>query len=494
MAERKTNTTILINSNPFETRVAIVKDKRLVEFYLERPADRGITGNIYKGTVVRVLPGMQAAFVEAGLDRTTFLHVSDIKMDFDDDDDSPRNRRSPRQEPPRIQDVLKEGQKVTVQVAKEPIGTKGARVTGYVSLPGRYLVLMPDYDKIACSRRISDERERRRLKKMVSELKPKNFAFIIRTVCEGAEREHMQSDMDYLVRLWQGIEKKAKDCSTPSVLYEELDLTLRTVRDIFSEDVDKLIIDSESEYKTTAAFIEEFMPHLSGRVEHYAGKDPIFDAYGIELEISDALEKKVWLKSGGHLVIDQMEALTAIDVNTGKYVGKKNSEETVLKTNLESVDEVVYQLKLRNIGGIIVIDFIDMEKAANRTRVYNALKEALKSDKTRTNILKISELGVIEMTRKRTRESIGQSLCEPCPYCDGNGLVRGRETVIMEIYRELIRELPKKRRKVVVYVNSLVSEKLKEDPAIIEELQNTFKKKVVIKTVDTFHMEQYEIV
>ncbi len=484
---------LLVNSNPFETRIALVSDGRLVEFFVERPKDRGLTGNIYKGTVVRVLPGMQAAFVEVGLDRTAFLHVSDIKVEIDDqDDDKPREAREDRSQL-RIQDILKQGQLVTVQVAKEPIGTKGARVTGYVSLAGRYLVLMPTYDRVAVSRRIQDDRERKRLKKIVSNVRPEGYAFIIRTVCEGMPAGQIEADMNYLVKLWKAISAKAESAPTPSLLFEELDLTLRTVRDLFSDDIDKLIFDGKDEYERVSAFVQEFMPNLSHKLELYDGPDPLFDAYAIEIEVSNALEKKVWLRSGGHIITDQMEALTAIDVNTGKYVGKKNSEETVLKTNLEAVKEVVYQLKLRNIGGIIVIDFIDMEKQSNRTRVYNALKDELKDDKARTNILKISELGVVEMTRKRTRESLTQSLCEPCPYCDGSGLIKGVSTVIMEIYRELLTELPKKRRKAIVYVNPDIAEKLREDTAITDSLQQSFRKKLVIKEVETFHHEQFEI-
>lgn len=496
---KKATKEIIINANPFETRIAKIEDGKLVEFYVERARDRGLTGNVYKGTVVRVLPGMQAAFVEVGLDRTAFLHVSDIadpSADFDEVVDRRRGKGKGKGEfnAGRIQDKIKEGQKIIVQVAKEPIGTKGARITSYVSLAGRYLVLMPTFSKIAISRRISDEKERRRLKKIVSELRTEGFSFIIRTVCEGATKENIKADMDYLVKLWQSIEFRSENTKAPSRLYEELDLALRMVRDSFSVDIDKLIIDSDDEFERASNFVNEFMPNLSDRLEHYEGEDPIFDAHGVEIEISDALEKKVWLKSGGHIIIDQMEALTAIDVNTGKYVGKKSSEETVTRTNLEAVSEVVYQLRLRNIGGIIVIDFIDMGKPQNRSKVYNALLTALKKDKAKTNILKVSEFGIIEMTRKRTRESIGQSLCEPCHYCDGNGLVKGKETIMMEIYRELKRELPHSRRKVQLYVNPMIADKFKEDYSILDDLQNIFKKKIVVKPVDLFHIEQFEIV
>lgn len=494
MAKKTTGKEILVSYTPYETRLAVIENGRLVEFYVERPGEKGITGNIYKGRVVRVLPGMQSAFVDIGLKRTAFLHVSDIRAAFEEMEDV-EEERPQSSGPTRIQDVLKEGQEVVVQVAKEPMGTKGARVTSYISLPGRYLVLMPTYDRIGISRRIDDEKERRRLKEIVSRLRPRGYGFIIRTVCEGMRKEDIKADMNYLLRVWRAVQRRKDRVPTPGILYEEPDLTLRMVRDVFSRDVKRLVIDSREEYERVVKFIKDTMPGLARRVELYEGTEDLFDVHGIDLELAGALEKKVWLRSGGHIVIDQMEALTAIDVNTGKYVGKRDSEETILRTNLEAVQEIVYQLRLRNIGGIIVIDFIDMARAGNREKVYNALKEALKADKARTTIFKISELGIVEMTRKRMRESLIQSLCEPCPYCDGNGLVKARHSVVMEIYRELLRVLPTKRRKAVLYVNPALAEYLSaEETTIIPDLEKRFKKKIVIKPVDLFHQEQYEIV
>ncbi|MBI1910985.1 MAG: Rne/Rng family ribonuclease [Deltaproteobacteria bacterium] len=490
---KSTKTEILINANPFERRVALLEQGRLVEFYVERTKDRGITGNIYKGKIVRVLPGMQSAFVEVGIQRTSFLHVSDIQEPFEDVEEEGEEEHKTPHPNVRIQDIIKEGQEILVQAAKEPIGTKGARVTSYISLPGRYLVFMPTYDKIAISRRIASEKERRRLREIVSSVRKEGYGFIIRTVCEGMEKEEIQADMVFLERLWDSIQKKKEQVKTPGLVYEELDLTLRIIRDSFTSDIDRLVINDREEYERAVKFIAEFMPHLSGRVELYDGKEDIFDAFGVEIELTDALEKKVWLRSGGHIVIDQMEALTAIDVNTGKYVGKKSSDETILKTNLEAVKEVVYQLRLRNIGGIIVIDFIDMAKAADREKVYNALKETLKADKARTNILKISELGIVEMTRKRVRESLAQSLCEPCPYCEGNGLVKARDTIIMDIYRELSRELPTRKKKAVLYVSPAIAEQLLAEPEIVADLEKRFGKKVIVRPVDRFHQERYEI-
>ena len=508
---------LLLNATPYEKRVALVENGKLVELNIERPRDRGLSGNIYKGTVVRVLPGMQSAFLEVGLQRTAFIHVSDIQpprnKDLEEDgdgSDSPdtggtsgqgngdsrrgASKQESRQEA-RIEDLIKEGQEMVVQVAKEPIGTKGARVTSYTSIPGRYLVLMPNYNKIGVSRRISSEKERRRLRTMVKELRPENHGFIIRTVCEGMTKEDVEADMDYLERLWKVIQRREKRSKAPSMLYEEFDLTLRTVRDTFSKDITRLVIDSPKEYDRTVKFAEEFLPKLRDRIELYEGDDGLFDSYGVDMELQDALDPKVWLRSGGSLVMDQMEALTAIDVNTGKFVGKKNSEETIVKTNLEAVKEIVYQLRLRNIGGIIVIDFIDMASAENREKVYNALRDELRKDKTRTNVLKISDLGIVEMTRKRTRESLSQSLCEPCPYCDGNGLVKSKDMMIMEVYRDLIRDLTKSRKKTLtLYVNPGVAERLTSETSLVGDLEKSFGKKVDVKPVDLFHQEQYEIV
>ncbi|MEK6539322.1 MAG: Rne/Rng family ribonuclease, partial [Deltaproteobacteria bacterium] len=460
---RRSGNIILINHNPHETRVAALQGNRLVEFYAERSKDKGISGNIYKGKVVRVLPGMQAAFVDIGLDRTAFLHATDVYEMFDEFEEFAKETEEERGKPSRripIQEILKEGQEIMVQVAKEPIGSKGARITSHISLPGRHIVFTPTDDHIGISRRIGSEKERRRLREIVVRLRPEGSGFIIRTACEGMRADDIGSDMDFLTKLWGEILRKKGRNSAPCLLYEELDLTLRTIRDIFTADIDKLIIDSREEYERAIKFAEDFLPGLRQNIELYESEDPIFDTHGVEIELTDAIEKKVWLKSGGYIVIDQMEALTAIDVNTGKYVGKKSSEETVLKTNMEAIKEIVYQLKLRNIGGIIVLDLIDMAKASNREKVYNALKEELRSDKARTNILKISELGLVEMTRKRVRESITQLICEPCPYCEGNGMIKSKDTVIMEIYRELLKELPGKRRKATVYVHPIIAELL----------------------------------
>ncbi len=491
-------TEILINTNPFETRVALVEGGSLRKLYVERGSDKTITGNIYKGRVVRVLPGMQSAFIDIGLQRTAFLHIKDLREapeGVEEDSEGgkeDRTRRGPSRIQ-RIQDILKEGQDAVVQVTKEPIGTKGARVTTYISLAGRYLVLMPTYRKVAISRRIESERERRRLRGIVKGLRPEGCGFIIRTVCEGMKKEDIKTDMDYLVKLRRRIEENKKSLPSPSPLYEELDLPLRLVRDIFSTDVDRVVVDAKDEYDKISGFVSEFMPALQDRVELYEGAEGLFDVHGVEIELAGALDRKVWLRSGGFLIIDQMEALTAVDVNTGKYVGKKSSAQTILKTNLEAVKETVYQLRLRNIGGIIVIDFIDMLRAEDREKVYNELKTAFKGDKARTNILKISDFGIVEMTRKRVRENLVQSLCEPCPYCEGNGVVKDVFTVMMEIYRELKRELAGDKKKALLFCSPKVAERLEENREIIEDIEKRFNKRVTIKPVERFHQESFEI-
>ncbi len=495
---------IFVNSNPFETRVALTEDGSLAELYIERPEGRKVTGNIYKGRVARVLPGMQSAFINIGLERTAFLHVSDIQETLEDVDEQAEDKPSSaskgkgqghgksRYKALRIQDLLKDGQDVVVQVTKEPMGSKGARVSSYISLAGRYLVFMPSYDRVAVSRRISSERERRRLKKIVQEMRPAGYGFIIRTVCEGASAEDLKTDMEYLVRLWKSIEEKKEGAPTPSLLHEELDLTLRIARDKFSSKVKRVVLDREDEFEKVRAFTREVMPALENRLEMYHGEEGIFERYGIEIEIDGALENKVWLRSGGFLVIDQMEALTAIDVNTGKYVGKKNSEHTIVKTNLEAVDVIVKNLRLRNIGGIIVIDFIDMARASDRDKVFNALKEALKEDRARTNILRISDLGIVEMTRKRLRNNLIQSLCRTCPTCEGVGYIKSEHTVMMDIYRALERELHGNATP-ALYCNPVIAERLRETPAILSDLESRYGKKISIVSVERFQLDRFEV-
>src|SRR4030043_2306045 len=446
---------ILINVNSGETRVALLESGVLVEIYLERTSDQGISGNIYKGRVVRVLPGMQAAFVDIGLDKAAFLYVTDVHQDFDDleilmrsrEDDGSDISLSEEEEaldldtPFHIEDLLHESQEVLVQVSKEPLGTKGARITSHISLPGRHLVLMPMVDHIGVSRRIEIEAERRRLREIIQQIKPPGCGLIVRTASEGKGETELRQDLDFLMKMWNNIQKRKATSPLPSLVHKDLDITLRAIRDLFTQDVERVVIDSEEECRKIMDFCETFMPQLKSSVEFYNKEDPLFDYFGIEMEIGRALGRKVWLKSGGYIVIEMTEALTVVDVNTGRYVGKRNLEDTILKTNLEAVREIAYQLRLRNIGGGIILDFIAMEKESSREKVFQALTEALKKDKSKTNILKISELGLVEMTRKRTRESLGRILSERCFYCEGRGFLKSRSAICQEILREIQRDI-----------------------------------------------------
>jgi len=446
---------LVINARPHETRVALVENGTVVELHLKRGSEQELLGNIYLGKVIRVLPGMQAAFVDIGIDKPAFLYVTDVYNDIrqweqimlqegDEENDqepvTPLRMRLQRGSTINIEDLLKEGQDILVQVSKEPMGTKGARLTSHITLPGRHLVYMPTVDHIGISRRIEDEKERTRLKKIVQDLCPPGEGFIIRTVSERAPREKFASEMEFLSKLWTNIQKKRDAGSAPSILHKELTITLKAVRDLFTKEIDRLVIDSREEYQSVMEFIEAFAPNLRHSVELYEGREPIFDAYGIEMEINRALDKKIWLKSGGYIVIESTEALTVVDVNTGSYVGKRNLEETIAKTNLEAVKEIAYQIRLRNIGGLVVIDFIDMNREADKEKVFYALKEALEKDKAKTAVLRMSELGLIEMTRKRTKEDINLFLTEPCPYCEGKGRLKSATTVCYEIFRDLERE------------------------------------------------------
>ncbi|MGH7830805.1 MAG: Rne/Rng family ribonuclease, partial [Candidatus Binatia bacterium] len=406
---------IVINSPPHESRIAIMEDGMLAEFLIERRQERGIAGNIYKGKVARVLPGMQAAFVEIGLDKAAFLHVSDFSSGPGDvfpllaGSEDEIVFESPKPAPHRrlpIERQLSPGQEILVQAAKDPLGMKGARITSHVSLPGRYMVFMPTTRHIGISRRIEDDKERKRLKEIAQSLPTDAGGFILRTASEGRSKREIQRDLSFLTKLWERIQKKSESATAPALIHQDLDLITRTIRDFFTTETHQVFIDDVKEYRRILDFVGQFMPRLKSKIVLYSGTEPIMDHYAVEEKIHKALERKVWLRSGGYITIERTEALTAVDVNTGRFVGKRNQEETVLKTNLEAAQEIVRQLRLRNIGGIIILDFIDMEKAANRKKVYDALKEAIKRDKARTNILKISELGLVEMTRQRSRESL----------------------------------------------------------------------------------------
>ncbi|MHB9144102.1 MAG: Rne/Rng family ribonuclease [Symbiobacteriia bacterium] len=427
---------IVVNVDHEETRVGTIEAGTLVEIAIERPTGQRVAGNIYKGRVENVLPGMQAAFVNIGLERNAFLYVDDALPVKDDEDDLPDLRGR------AIGDVVKEGQEIVVQVAKEPIGTKGARVTRHLTLPGRYLVFMPGVDYVGVSRRIENESERERLRKLAESVKPEGAGLIIRTVADGAQEEELARDARFLARLWERVQAKARVTSAPAVLHKDLGLLLRVVRDAFSEDVDKLLIDSRQEYEKVLELLDLTAPELVQRVQYYSPHDrPLFDAYGIEPEIEKALKRRVWLKSGGYIVIDRTEALTSIDVNTGKFVGTTNLADTVFRTNLEAAREIARQIRLRDIGGIIVVDFIDMEVPEHRQQVLKVLEEAVRADRTKTNVLGLTQLGLVEMTRKKVRQSLDDVLQRACPYCDGRGKVLSEETMSRKVRADVKRVL-----------------------------------------------------
>jgi ribonuclease G len=491
---------LIINSTSAETRVALLENGVISDLMIERHRDKGLVGSIYKGRILRVLPGMQACFVDIGLDRAAFLYVGDIRDDSvssEDiiiDDDAEEITKPP---PPKaqIQDLVKEGQEILVQVAKDPIGTKGARITMHISLPGRNLVYMPTVSHIGISRRIEKEEERKRLKETVKSLRPPEGGFIVRTACEGASQKSIKSDMEFLTKLWKEIQRNYERQSGSGLVHADLDVELRAVRDLFTEDVKRLVIDDQKSHKKVLKFVNQFMPKLKVNVEIYTGDDPIFDHFGVELEISRALGRKVWLKSGGYIIIDEAEALVAIDVNTGRYVGRRNLEDTIIKTNLEAVKEITYQLRLRNCGGIIILDFIDMEKETNKEKVLTALKDELQKDRAKTNVLSMSALGLVEMTRKRTRESMVKTLCEPCSYCDGKGFIKSKTTICYEIFRELQREGRDKEAQVTqIHVHPDVADWLyDEEREMLEQTEESLGRRIVIKTEETFHLEQFEV-
>ncbi|MCL4540476.1 MAG: Rne/Rng family ribonuclease [Bacteroidetes bacterium] len=494
-----------------ETRLALIENGQVAELHLERKGERGIVGNIYKGRVIKVLPGMQAAFVDIGLPRAAFLYVGDIHhhvhdLDFmmnEEEDEEPEEDENsipdaiPDQIPSYlpIEELIQEGEDILVQISKEPLGSKGARITSHISIPGRHLVFMPTVDHVGISRRIENELERQRLKDIISEIKPLSCGVIVRTVSEHESQEKLKADLEFLQGSWERILEKEKRVPAPYLIYEDLDLCIRGVRDLFTENVSRLVLDSRDHYYRILEFMETFMPSLKPHVELYEGDEPIFDYFGIEMELNKALGRKVWLKSGGYINIDFTEALVAIDVNTGRFVGKRNLQETILKTNLEASREIAYQLRLRNIGGIIIVDFIDMDRPTDRDKVFNALQEALRKDKQKTNILKISELGLVQMTRKRTRESLTRTLCEQCPYCEGKRCLKSQRTVFYEILRAIGRELADEYSECLqVTANPEVLKLLfEQENDQLEEIQRKHNTKILLNPDPNMVQEQYEI-
>ncbi|MDA8387404.1 MAG: Rne/Rng family ribonuclease [Nitrospiraceae bacterium] len=494
---------ILVNVTGQETRLALLENGQVVEVHVERRKHASLAGNIYKGKVLRILPGMRSAFVDIALEKAAFLYVADIRADimedyalmFEDENFSSLDFLHGKcRHELQIDELLHEGQEILVQVSKNPIGGKGARVTSYVTLPGRYLVLMPDLEHVGISRRISDEQERARLKEVVEAIRPPGFGLIVRTASEGAIREELQKDLDFLISLWGSILRKNEKSGAPALIYNDLDLVLRSVRDLMGSGADEMVLDSAARHLEVSNFVRNYFPKLLDKIRLYDGEEPLFESYAIEADITRALGRKVWLKSGGYIVMDQTEAMSVIDVNTGKYVGKKDLEDTILRTNLEAVKEIAYQIRLRNLGGIIIVDFIDMEKPENRQKIMSALQDAMKKDRAKSTISQITELGLIQMTRKRVRESLQRTLLEPCPYCEGKGTIKSVTTLCYEIFRETERIARHGSKRIVITAHPSVAEiLLDEERQWLEEIEGAYGMKVTINENPALHQENYEI-
>ncbi len=486
---------ILINVTPQETRVSVVENGVLQEVHLERIANRGVAGNIYKGIVTRVMPGMQAAFVDIGLDKAAFLHAADIFMEQELDSTSEQNSEDSA-ELQDITNLIRVGQKILVQVIKDPISTKGARLTTHITIPSRYLVLMPEHKHIGVSQRIEEDDERQRLKEILKASCTEDYGYIVRTAAEKAEKEELTRDSLFLQKLWSEIQLQEKKVRSPGLVHEDLPLELRIMRDLLAEDIERVWIDDEATFKQLSKFVKKFTPALTERLEAYNGERPIFDLYNIEEEIHKALERKVQLKSGGYLVVDQTEAMTTIDVNTGAFVGHKTLEETIFRTNLEAANALARQLRLRNLGGIIIVDFIDMQDAEHKRQVLRTLEKALDRDHVKTQITEVSVLGLVEMTRKRTRESLEQLMCEPCQYCNGRGFIKTAVTICYEIFREISRSSRAYdvQKLLVLASEDVVECMLDEEASSLAELEDAIGKPIRLQAEPLYGTDQYDVV
>ena len=475
---------ILVNVTPQETRVALVESGMVQELLVERAASRGLVGSVFAGRVARVLPGMQSAFVDVGLERAAFLHVADI--------------RGARESDKPIEKLLAEGQSVLAQVVKDPIGSKGARLSTQLSIAGRLLVYLPYDPHIGISQKIGDESGRQQLRARLLELLPpeEKGGFIVRTLAETASEEELRADLEYLRKLWQALHEKSLGAQPPKLLYQDLSLAQRVLRDMVNPQTSRVVVDSRETFQALVAFAEQYMPRVRGRVEHYAGERPLFELYDVETEIERALSRRVALKSGGTLVIDQTEALTTIDVNTGGFVGSRSLDDTIFKTNLEAAQAIARQLRLRNLGGIVVIDFIDMQAEEHRAAVLEELRRALARDRTRVTLNGFTALGLVEMTRKRTRESLAHVLCEPCPTCDGRGAVKTAHTVCYEILREVLREaraFPAKEFRVLA-AQAVIDLFHEEESGSLAMLSAFIGKPISTQVESSYTPEQFDIV
>ncbi len=517
---------LFINQTLSECRAALVENGEILDFLMVRGEqnreNHPSLGNIYIGKVLRVLPGMQSAFVDIGHEKAAFLYVDDAYIPTLEEQREIAERTKRELEGQReklgevipdefstlsdhvnmrfrpdvsIESFIREGDEILVQVAKEPISTKGPRVTRHITLAGRHVVFMPLIEHTGVSRRIENDKERDRLKEILETIRPEGKGVIARTVAEGQSYKTLKADYNMLNRIWKDIQKSSETMKAPSLCYKDLNFVHKVLRDITDEDVEEIWVDSKNNLKEVEKFSSKFLPNLKGKYNLYEDDIPLFEKFGLDMEIERGLSNKVFLRSGGSLNIDQTEALVSIDVNTGKFVGRKTLEETILRTNLEAVKEIAYQLRLRNCGGIIIIDFIDMEKEDHRDQVYSALLEALKRDRSKTNVLPISGLGLVEMTRKRTRDTLTRLMCNSCPYCEGTGVVKSVQTVCYELIRELMKALKKTDRdKVNIYAHPEVTARLCSDEMdMVETLENTFGKQIAIRSENNYHVEQYEI-
>jgi ribonuclease G len=501
---------MIVSSNGHETMVAILEDDLVAEIFVERERQRGVVGNVYKGRVSKVLPGMQSSFIDIGLERDGFLYVAEVidtleefdKLEAGDDEDKgAASRREEVRQQAKIEDLLKEGQEILVQVVKEPLGTKGARLTSHVTMPGRFLVFMPTVDHIGVSRKIESREERSRLRGIVREFRESHGftgGVIIRTAAGGRPKEDIVSDLEAFHAIWTGIRQKMESSRAPAVVYQEQSLVSKLLRDLLTEDFQAIKIDNAQEYQRVLELVQRILPNLGPRVKLYSKPFPIFDEYGVQAEIDKALKSKVWLKSGGSIVINQTEALVAIDVNTGRYVGKKSSgrlEDTIVKTNLEAVKEIVRQVRLRDLGGIIVLDFIDMEEKKNRQKVLQAVEQELKKDRSPSKALQVSDFGLVIITRKRVKQSLERVMTEPCPYCSGTGTIKSTSTICYEILSEVKKIGPDLNgHRLLLRVNPDIARALKEEEReVLRDLRSSLGKEVTIKPDLQLHHEQFDV-